>query len=189
MIEGKGALSGRTAANVFTMLNGAGVPTHFVAAPSPTEMIARRCSMIPVEVVMRRRATGSYLKRHADTSEGSRFDPVLVEFFIKDDANHDPQISEAEMVERDVAGAEEVAEMIEQARRVFGLLEGAWAALDVALIDLKIEFGRDGDGRLLVADMIDNDSWRIWPGGDKAACLISRSTATWRLSTTQAWRN
>ncbi len=171
VIEGKGALSGRTAANVFTMLNGAGVPTHFVAAPSPTEMIARRCSMIPVEVVMRRRATGSYLKRHADTSEGSRFDPVLVEFFIKDDANHDPQISEAEMVERDVAGAEEVAEMIEQARRVFGLLEEAWAALDVALIDLKIEFGRDGDGRLLVADMIDNDSWRIWPGGDKSRML------------------
>ena len=171
VIEGKGALSGRTAANVFTMLNGAGVPTHFVAAPSPTEMIARRCSMIPVEVVMRRRATGSYLKRHADTSEGSRFDPVLVEFFIKDDANHDPQISEAEMVERDVAGAEEVAEMIEQARRVFGLLEEAWAALDVALIDLKIEFGRDGDGRLLVADMIDNNSWRIWPGGDKSRML------------------
>ena len=171
VIEGKGALSGRTAANVFTMLNGAGVPTHFVAAPSPTEMIARRCSMIPVEVVMRRRATGSYLKRHADTAEGSRFDPVLVEFFIKDDANHDPQISEAEMVERGVAGAEEVAEMIEQARRVFGLLEEAWAALDVALIDLKIEFGRDGDGRLLVADMIDNDSWRIWPGGDKSRML------------------
>jgi phosphoribosylaminoimidazole-succinocarboxamide synthase len=171
VIEGKGALSGRTAANVFTMLNGAGVPTHFVAAPSPTEMIARRCSMIPVEVVMRRRATGSYLKRHADIAEGSRFDPVLVEFFIKDDANHDPQISEAEMVERGVASAEEVAEMTEQARRVFGLLEEAWAALDVALIDLKIEFGRDGDGRLLVADMIDNDSWRIWPGGDKTRML------------------
>lgn len=170
-IEGKGALSGRTAANVFTMLNGAGVPTHFIAAPSPTQMVARRCSMIPVEVVMRRRATGSYLKRHAGIAEGTSFEPVLVEFFIKDDANHDPQIAEHEMVERGVASAGEVAEMIEQGRRVFGLLEGAWGALDVALIDLKIEFGRDPDGRLLVADMIDNDSWRIWPGGDKTRML------------------
>lgn len=171
VIEGKGALSGRTAANVFTMLNAAGVPTHFVSAPSPTEMVARRCSMIPVEVVMRRRATGSYLKRHTDVAEGTRFEPVLVEFFVKDDARHDPQIGEAEMSARGIASDEEVAEMIQQGRRVFGLLEAAWAAQDVELIDLKIEFGRDSDGRLLVADMIDNDSWRIWPGGDKARML------------------
>jgi len=171
MIEGKGALTGRTAANVFSLLNSAGVPTHFVAAPSPTEMVAQRCTMIPVEVVMRRRATGSYLKRHTGTAEGTRFDPVLVEFFIKDDANHDPQISESEMVERGVASAEEVEQMLQQGRRVFELLEQAWAALDIELIDLKIEFGRDGAGRLLVADMIDNDSWRIWPGGDKARML------------------
>ncbi len=166
-IPGKGALSGRTAANVFAMLNAAGVPTHFVDAPSPTEMIARRCAMIPVEVVMRRRATGSYLKRHPDTAEGTLFNPVLVEFFLKDDARHDPQIAPWELEEQGIATADEIAEMTEQGRRVFGLLEGAWRAQDVALIDLKIEFGRDSQGRLLVADMIDNDSWRLWPGGDK----------------------
>jgi phosphoribosylaminoimidazole-succinocarboxamide synthase len=138
-IPGKGALSGRTAANVFAMLNAAGVPTHFVAAPSATEMIARRC--------------------------------VLVEFFLKDDARHDPQISPWELEEQGIATADEVAEMTEQGRRVFGLLEGAWRAQDVALIDLKIEFGRDSQGRLLVADMIDNDSWRLWPGGDKGRMI------------------
>lgn len=174
-MSGKGALSGRTAANVFSMLNAASVPTHFVGALGPTEMLVRRCTMIPVEVVMRRRATGSYLKRHPETVEGARFDPVLVEFFLKDDTRHDPQITEPEMVAQDLATHDEVAEMVEQGRRVFGLLEQAWAAQDVALIDLKIEFGRDLGrsrlGRLLVADMIDNDSWRIWPGGDKQRML------------------
>lgn len=170
-IPGKGALSGRTAANVFTMLNGAGVPTHFVSAPGPTEMIARRCEMIPVEVVMRRRATGSYLKRHPEVAEGTRFDPVLVEYFLKNDLHHDPQTWEPEMVASGIATHDEVAEITEQGRRVFGLLEQAWAAQDVALIDLKLEFGRDQHGRLLIADMIDNDSWRIWPGGDKQRML------------------
>lgn len=170
-IPGKGELSGRTAANVFTMLSGAGVPTHFVSAPCPNTMIARCCAMIPLEVVTRRRATGSYLKRHPDVPEGERFEPLLVEFFVKDDARHDPQMREGEIIAQGMATREEIAEMTEQARRVFGLLEGAWAAQDVALIDLKIEFGRDEHGRLLVADMIDNDSWRIWPGGDQNRML------------------
>ncbi|HEX6288932.1 MAG TPA: phosphoribosylaminoimidazolesuccinocarboxamide synthase [Herpetosiphonaceae bacterium] len=170
-IEGKGALSGRTAANVFRFLNRAGVPTHFVAAPSATEMVARSCEMIPIEVVMRRRATGSYLRRHPEAAEGTRFDPVLVEFFLKDDARHDPQVSAQEIVVGRIATPDEVLVMVEQGRHVFSLLEQAWADQDVELIDLKIEFGRDTSGGLLVADMIDNDSWRIWPGGEKARML------------------
>lgn len=171
VIEGKGALSGRTAANVFSFLRGSGVPTHFVSAPSAREMVAVRCEMIPIEVVMRRRATGSYLKRHPEVAEGTHFDPVLVEFFLKDDARHDPQITAEEIAAQGIATAAEVAAMTEQGRRVFGLLEQAWASQDVALIDLKIEFGRDHSGALLVADMIDNDSWRIWPGGEPGRML------------------
>ena len=90
-LPGKGALSGRTTANVFKLLSAAGIPTHFVSAPSDDEMVVRRCDMIPLEVVMRRIATGSYLKRNAVT-EGTRFDPTVVETFFKDDANHDPLV-------------------------------------------------------------------------------------------------
>ena len=170
-IAGKGALSGRTTANVFRLLTRAGVSTHFVEAPSGTEMVVQRCTMIPLEVVMRRIATGSYLKRHPETEEGQRFDPVLVEFFFKDDARHDPQMQPDEIVREGIASADDVAAMTDMGRRVFDVLEQGWADQDIQLVDLKIEFGRSVDGQLVVADVIDNDSWRIWPGGDKGRML------------------
>jgi len=170
-IPGKGALSGRTTANVFTMLNHAGIATHFVAAPEPSVMVVYRCAMIPLEVVNRRIATGSYIRRNPDVAEGTRFDPPLLEFFLKDDARHDPQMTPDEIIAQGIASADEVEQMASESRRVFLLIEEAWAAQDVVLCDLKIEFGRDTSGRLLVADVIDNDSWRIWPSGVKERML------------------
>ena len=173
VIEGKGRVAGRTTANVFAYLSRHGVATHVVEAPDDDVTIVRRCAMIPIEVVMRRIATGSYLRRHPGTSEGQRFEPVLVEFFLKDDTRHDPQISETEIVEQDLASAAEVEHLADTGRQVFELLEAAWASQGVQLVDLKIEFGRlTGDaGGLVVADVIDNDSWRLWPGGQKDQML------------------
>ncbi|TME00783.1 MAG: hypothetical protein E6I80_24795, partial [Chloroflexi bacterium] len=65
----------------------------------------------------------------------------------------------------------EIEWMAQQGRRVFETLERAWATVDVTLVDLKIEFGRDKRSDLMVADVIDNDSWRLWPGGDKTRML------------------
>ncbi len=174
VIPGKGSISGRTTANVFALLERNGIATHFVDAPTPDTTVVRLCRMIPLEVVTRRIATGSYLRRHPDTPEGQRFDPPLVEFFLKDDARHDPQVTPEEIAGQGVATPAEVEQMAETARKVFLLLERAWAAQDVTLCDLKIEFGRPAQAegaQLLVADVIDNDSWRIWPGGDKARML------------------
>jgi phosphoribosylaminoimidazole-succinocarboxamide synthase len=171
-IPGKGALSGRTTTAVFTLLERTGITTHFVAAPAPDTMVVRRCTMLPLEVVTRRIATGSYPRRHPETPEGTRFDPPLVEFFLKDDARHDPQLTPAEITAAHVALPAEVEHMAEQARRIFLVLEHAWAEQDIVLCDLKVEFGRPIDGTaLVVADVIDNDSWRIWPGGDKTRML------------------
>src|SRR5829696_1912237 len=169
-LPGKGALSGRTTSNVFRLLRASGIPTHFVDAPAADEMVVRRCDMIPLEVVMRRIATGSYLKRN-DVPEGTRFDPTVVELFFKDDANHDPLVDADWIVAHGVATADEIDRLTGIGRQVFETLEVAWAKQDVQLVDLKIEFGRDADGNLLVADVIDNDSWRIWPGGRKEAML------------------
>ncbi|HJT55741.1 MAG TPA: phosphoribosylaminoimidazolesuccinocarboxamide synthase [Ktedonobacteraceae bacterium] len=170
-LVGKSRWSTIATANVFRLLNDEEIATHFVEQINDTTLLVRRCRMLPVEQVMRRIATGSYLKRHPEVSEGTRFDPVLVETFLKDDARHDPQIWEQDIIGMRLATATEISWMADQGRRVFEVLEQAWASIDVTLVDLKIEFGRDAKNDLLVADVIDNDSWRLWPGGDKTRML------------------
>lgn len=170
-LVGKARWSTITAANIFRLLNAEDLSTHFVEQVNDVTLLVHRCAMLPVEQVQRRIATGSYLKRHPAVSEGTRFDPVLVETFLKDDARHDPQIWPEDIVKMALATQQEIEWMAEQGRRVFETLERAWASIDVTLVDLKIEFGRDNKGDLLVADVIDNDSWRLWPGGDKTRML------------------
>ena len=170
-LAGKSRWSTITTANVFRLLNEEQIATHFVEQINDVTLLVRRCAMLPIEQVMRRIATGSYLKRHPEVSEGTRFEPVLVETFLKDDARHDPQIWEEDILKLGLATSTEIEWMARQGRRVFETLERAWASVDVTLVDLKIEFGRDPQGHLLVADVIDNDSWRLWPGGDKNRML------------------
>jgi len=170
-LAGKARWSTITTANVFRLLNREGIATAFVDQINDATLLVCRCSMLPIEEVMRRIATGSFLKRHPEVHEGTRFEPVLVETFFKDDAQHDPQIWEAGIVQLGVATSQEIAWMAGQGRRVFEVLERAWASVNVTLVDLKIEFGRDAKGERLVADVIDNDSWRLGPDGDKNRML------------------
>jgi phosphoribosylaminoimidazole-succinocarboxamide synthase len=170
-LPGKSRWSTITTANVFRLLNEEKIATHFVEQINDVVLLVRRCTMLPIEQVMRRIATGSYLKRYPEISEGTRFEPVLVETFLKDDVRHDPQIWEEDILKMDLATKNEIEWMTARGRCVFETLERAWASIDVTLVDLKIEFGRDTQGNLLVADVIDNDSWRLWPGGDKTRML------------------
>jgi phosphoribosylaminoimidazole-succinocarboxamide synthase len=170
-IPGKGVLSGATTANIFTLLMRHQVPTHFVERLSDTEMVVQRCQMIPIEVVTRRHATGSYLRRHPEFAEGHRFDPLIVEFFFKDDANHDPLMSIDELINTKITDKATLDEVTDIAKKVFEILEHTWQAHQVTLVDMKIEFGRTTTGQLVVADVIDNDAWRLWPQGNKNQML------------------
>jgi len=171
-LPGKGAVACRTTTNVFRLLEREGMATHYLDLVAEDANLVTHCEMILLEVVMRRIAAGSYIRRNPEVTEGTRFDPLVVEFFYKSDALHDPLVTDAEIEEMGVASQEEIEAMRDTGRAVFGILEGAWARLGVTLVDCKIEFGRaTADGRLLVADVIDNDSWRIWPGGDKEQML------------------
>jgi phosphoribosylaminoimidazole-succinocarboxamide synthase len=171
-ISGKGRLAAQTTARVFRLLNLCGLPTHYLNGgedDDDNEMLVRRCNMIPLEVVVRGVAAGSLVKRNPGLQRGALLVPRMVEFFLKDDANHDPLITPEEIVGRNIANAAEISAMTEIARLTFEILAHAWRKRDVLLVDLKIEFGRlaggENKGQLVIADVIDNDSWRIWPQG------------------------
>ena len=172
VIAGKGRLAAQTTARVFRLLNLCGLPTHYLNGgedDDDNEMVVRRCNMIPLEVVTRGVAAGSFVKRNPGAARGALIVPRVVEFFLKDDANHDPLIGPDQIVARNIASPQEIAAMTELARLTFDILAHAWRRRDVMLVDLKVEFGRlasgENQGQLVIADVIDNDSWRIWPQG------------------------
>lgn len=188
-LPGKGKASNKTTSNVFKLLKEKGVPTHFLSPFDDQSFLALRAEMIPLEVVTRRIATGSYLKRNPDARDGQLFYMLEYELFYKDDENHDPIVQFAQDVDGvldlykanqpigrkaflgSISLLSEAGEHIDFdlmriiALQVFLILEEAWAELGVVLYDMKIEFGLVDDGKggkhLVVADVIDNDSWRI----------------------------
>ncbi|XP_038055767.1 multifunctional protein ADE2-like [Patiria miniata] len=173
-LEGKAAISNNTACKVFEYLTKIGVKNHFVKKHSETGFSAINCAMVPIEWVTRRVATGSFLKRNQGVEEGYRFAPVKLEFFYKDDAAGDPQWSREQIIEAKmncggvVIGPHEVDIMSKMTVVIFEVLERAWSSMDCSLIDMKIEFGISAEnGEILLADIIDSDSWRLWPQGDR----------------------
>lgn len=190
VIEGKGAIATRTTANIFRLLNRHGIPTHFMEQVDEAHLLCTRCEMFPLEVTIRGSAAGHYLKRHPNVKEGTDLEEPVVEFTLKDDARHDPLVVIAEegswslhdpeqpVVPNTQIGeidpmlsSEGVSLVQETAKKVFCVIKSEWGKSGIKLIDLKIEFGRTEDGRIVVADVIDNDSWRLWPRGEKACQL------------------
>ncbi|KAJ8397541.1 hypothetical protein AAFF_G00438170 [Aldrovandia affinis] len=174
-MEGKAAIANKTTSCVFRLLQDSGIKTAFVKQQSDTAFVAAQCEMIPIEWVCRRVATGSFLKRNPGVNEGYRFSPLKIELFFKDDANNDPQWSEEQLLEAKFCfsgldiGRCEVDIMNRSTVAIFEILERAWATQNCTLVDMKIEFGVNVETKeVILADVIDNDSWRLWPAGDRS---------------------
>ena len=160
IIAHKGQLNARACAFFMTMLEEAGVLTHFMGMVSETSMHVRPLQMIPLEVIVRNVATGSLVERYPFT-EGQTFPSPIMTFDYKSDERGDPMITEDIIVMLDIASFEELAQIKSAALLINEILKTFFDQTGIILVDFKIEFGRS-DGVIYLGDEISMDSMRLW---------------------------
>lgn len=163
-ITGKGAVNNAFTAHLYPLLEAAGVPTHFVRTLGDTEQLVRIVEIVPVEVIIRLVAAGSFAAR-LGVAEGSALATPVVEYCYKSDELGDPLVSDDTPVAMGWASADELAFIRAHALRTVGFLRDYLAERGVRLIDLKLEFGRLPEGDIVLADEISPDTCRLWDAG------------------------
>ena len=159
-LEDKGKVNNIFNAFIMEKLEDAGIKTHFVQRLSETESLVKNLEMIPVECVVRNLAAGSICKRYG-IEEGREINPPTFEFFLKDDALHDPMINDYHIASFGWADPAHIEEMKKQTFRVNEVLKGLFEAGNMLLVDYKLEFGLF-EGELLLGDEFSPDGCRIW---------------------------
>ncbi|MBD8034387.1 MULTISPECIES: phosphoribosylaminoimidazolesuccinocarboxamide synthase [Solibacillus] len=160
-IAGKGNLNNQITTLIFEKLQANGIESHFVKRLSDNEQLVRKVEIIPIEVVTRNIAAGSLAKR-LGFEEGMALKRPIVEFYYKDDTLGDPLITTEHIDVLGIATLAEVEELYNAALHVNEVLSPIFAAVGVTLIDFKLEFGRDNNGNVLLADEISPDTCRLW---------------------------
>lgn len=160
-IEGKGVLNNQISSLIFEKLNTAGVATHFVKALSETEQLNKKVDIIPLEVVLRNVTAGSFSKRFG-VAEGQQLSRPIVEFYYKNDDLDDPFINDEHVEFLAIATVDEIAYIKAEARRINELLKGWFEQIGLQLIDFKLEFGKDAEGKIILADEFSPDNCRLW---------------------------
>jgi phosphoribosylaminoimidazole-succinocarboxamide synthase len=164
VIEGKGALNNLLSEFFMTGLNEIGIPTHFIKRLNMREQLVRSCEIIPLEIIVRNFAAGSFTKR-LGIEEGTRLPRPIVEYCYKDDSLGDPLVTEEHIAAFGWASQQDMDDTLSMALRVNDFLSGLMLGVGIRLIDFKIEIGRiyeEDFHRLVVADEISPDSCRLW---------------------------
>ena len=160
---GKGVLNNLISAQIFKDLADFGIPSHFIDIVSDIEQLVRRVEIIQLEVVVRNAVAGSLAKR-IGWKEGRSLKQPIVEFYYKNDDLGDPLLTENHIDLLDLATTQEIKELREAALQINDFLTKRFSKIDLQLVDFKLEFGRQPNGALILADEISPDTCRLWDG-------------------------
>ena len=159
-IVGKGVVNNRMSNFMFKLLESKGVPTDYVEELNDRETVLKKVEIVPLEVIIRNKAAGSFSKRFG-VPEGTDFKCPTLEYCLKDDALGDPMINDSQIIAIGAATAEELATIAKYAYKINEVMVEFFKSVNVDLIDFKIEFGRY-HGEILLADEISPDTCRFW---------------------------
>jgi phosphoribosylaminoimidazole-succinocarboxamide synthase len=156
----KGKVNNLFNAFIMEKLAAAGIKSHFIKVLNDTDSLVLRLQMIPVECVVRNFAAGSICRRYG-IAEGTVIDPPTFEFFLKNDALHDPLINDSHIISFGWATETQIAAMKEITFKVNQVLKKLFADAGMLLVDYKLEFGMY-KGELVLGDEFSPDGCRIW---------------------------
>ena len=159
-IVGKGVVNNRMTNLVFRKLENEGVPTHFVEELSDRETAVKKVEIVPLEVIIRNVAAGSFSKR-LGVPEGTKFKAPTIEFSYKNDDLGDPLINDYFAIAMELATREEIDTITKYAFKVNEVLKAYFMEANIELVDFKIEFGRYL-GQIILADETSPDTCRLW---------------------------
>ena len=160
-IAGKGIINNQMSNRLMQMIERKGVPTHFVKELSERETLVKKVSIVPLEVIVRNIAAGSFSKRYG-VDEGMVFEEPVIEYSYKNDALGDPLLNTDHALALKVATRAEIDTIKSYALKVNSILKAFWAECGVTLVDFKLEFGKTADGSVILADEISPDTCRLW---------------------------
>lgn len=160
-ILNKGSMNNEITTRIFKYLEDHGIKTHYIKTLSDREQLVRRVEIIPLEVIVRNLAAGSFSKR-LGVPEGSDLKTTIFEICYKNDDLGDPLINDTHAVALGLATFEELKEIYAITDKINELLQSFFKKAGLILVDFKIEFGKDKDGNILLADEISPDTARLW---------------------------
>lgn len=160
-ISGKGVVNNRMTNFMFKMLEKQGVPTHYVEELNDRETVVKKVSIVPLEVIVRNTAAGSFSKRMG-VEEGTALKCPILEFSYKNDDLGDPFINDYYALALGLATKEEIDLIAKYTFMINDFMVDFFKKLNIDLIDFKIEFGKTADGTIILADEISPDTCRFW---------------------------
>lgn len=160
-IEGKGAINNQLTNHFMKILEQNSIKTQFVEEISETDTIVKKVKIIPLEVIVRNVAAGSFSKRYG-VEEGLALKTPSLEFSLKDDALGDPLINCFHVLALDIATKEEIEKIKEYSFKINEILKEYLLKFNIKLIDFKLEFGKTKEGEIILADEISPDTCRFW---------------------------